>query len=145
MPGPQDLWNWVNKPLVPPSQTVDKLAQPGLNDSPAWAMAKGFGSGALEGLRQQTSPINLAALAGTGMAAKGAIAARQLAGAVPGAIEGLAGAIPKAATATVAPGAEFAPVGGEAAYNATRPAVQKVADPMEAVYKRIMSTMGRAQ
>ena len=56
-------WNWLTEPLVPQNPAIERLAQPGLEDSPGWAMAKGFGSGALEGLRQQTSPLNLGAAA----------------------------------------------------------------------------------
>lgn len=39
--------------------------------------------------------------------------------------------------------AEFTPVGGEAMYNVARQGLQKAADPMESVYKAIMSKMGR--
>lgn len=58
--------NWVTSPLVPQSLTQpieDKLTQPKANQSPGMAMVKGFGAGALEGLRNMTSPLNLAGAA----------------------------------------------------------------------------------
>lgn len=149
-------------PLVPPSAAVDRLAQPGLNDSKPWAMAKGFGSGVLEGLRQQTSPVNLAGLAtlpmglGAGKAAVGA--ADALAGVVPelvDAAQGVKQVVPmaddvtrlahtlrqrllqvpssaKVATKLGQTAQEFTPVGGESVLNAAREGMTKVASPARA-------------
>lgn len=91
--------NWLTTPLVPPSQTIDRMAQPGLNDSPMWARMKGFGSGALEGLRQQTSPLNLAASAATmlpgGAMLRGIGGAGRMGEAASGAIQGLSRVTPE--------------------------------------------------
>lgn len=84
----------------------------------------GFHAGALEGLRGQTSPINLAGLATMGMGGGVAEAASGLgaaAKAAPTALEGLASATPELVAATKAGlPAEMAAQGGEAAYNAVR-------------------------
>lgn len=142
MPGPLDYakqgWNWANKPLVPPSETVDKLAQPGLEDSPGWARVKGFTSGALEGLRGQTSPLNLAGLATLGMGG----GAGKAIGEAPEVIQGLSRAIPRAAETLGEHLPEFTAQGGEEMYNLGRQGLGKVADPVEAAYQRIMGTMG---
>src|SRR5213593_3770817 len=64
--------NWLTNPLVPQSaiqSTQESLEQPQLDQSPWMARLKGFGSGALEGLRRQTSPLNLAGIAGTALGA----------------------------------------------------------------------------
>ena len=85
--------HWLTEPLVPPSPTVERMAQPGLQDTPAWARIKGFGSGALEGLRQQTSPLNLGAAAVSalpmGAMLQGLRGASQI-GRIPGVARGLA-------------------------------------------------------
>jgi hypothetical protein len=90
--------NWLTTPLVPKSAiqgTQDKLEQPKLDQSPFMAGLKGFGSGALEGLRGQTSPLNLAGIAammipGAGLVGRGAKAASE----VPEALSGLANITP---------------------------------------------------
>src|SRR3990167_8780029 len=79
-------WDWANTPLVTGGQEfTQELGQPGLGDSPGWAQAKGFGAGALEGLRGFTSPLQLAGMAmGGGSMMRGAQgAARGLVGAGP--------------------------------------------------------------
>lgn len=54
----------------------------------------GFGAGALEGLRGQTSPLNLAALTPWGKMAKGARGLMSLGEEAPVALQGLRGALP---------------------------------------------------
>lgn len=135
MPGPlTTAWDWANKPVVPPSEAVDKLAQPGLDDSPTWAKAKGFASGALEGLRKQSSPLNMLGLAtmaipGAG-AIRGARAAEEGSEAVLGLSKAILGLSPKRYTpVTETLGEllpEYAPVGGEAMYNVGRGAIEPV-------------------
>lgn len=139
----------LTDPLVPEEpirKLQEQMTTPKLDESPWWAMTKGFGAGALEGLRGQTSPLNLAGIAasfipGAGAAARGGAAlaeAPQLAKA-GGAMAGLAEAAPQALHDV----AEFAPVGGEGAWNAARGVAEKFTDPAEAAYKRILATMGK--
>jgi hypothetical protein len=66
MPGPlRSAWDFANKPLLPQGavQPAQDALQARQGDSVPWAQAKGFGSGALEGLRDLTSPLNLAGIA----------------------------------------------------------------------------------
>lgn len=102
MPNPlKSIYDAATTPLVPKSAIApaqQALEEPHLDQSPMMARLKGFGSGALEGLRGLTSPLDLAAnaslVAGPGLrAARGARAG-------VGAIEGLTGALrgPEAAS-----------------------------------------------
>lgn len=141
------IWETLNRPLVPEEpvrQLQAAIDTPTLERSPWEARLRGFGAGALEGLRGQTSPISLAGLAGLAVPGLGLGRAAQ---AAPRAIRGLAGAIPEAGPAVSGLGGtlpEFAPIGGEAAINAMRSgAVQRYIDPSEAAYTRILATMGR--
>lgn len=96
--------NFLTEPLVPRSVTKpaeDYLTEPQL-DQPEWmAQLKGFGAGALEGLRELTSPVNIAGMLPMGRIAgtAGKLAGRA-AGAIPEAaagaeaIQGLSKAIP---------------------------------------------------
>lgn len=155
----QKAWGAANEPLIPEApvrQLQESMTTPHLDESPLWAKVKGFGAGALEGLRGQSSPVNIASnlamlVPGAGIIGKGAQAARGGAAVMeaPQAARGLAageGALAglmEAAPQVLHHAAEFAPVGGEEAFNATRGALPKVADPVEAAYQKIMSTMGR--
>ncbi len=66
----QGFGQFMQNPLVPQS-AIDpyqqQLEEPQLEQSPWMARLKGFGSGALQGLRGLTSPLNLAGLAGTAL------------------------------------------------------------------------------
>jgi len=143
----------LSEPLIPEApvrKLQDAIDSPSLERSPWEARLRGFGAGALEGLRQQTSPANLAALAANAIpGVGGGLRGLRSAKALPAALSGLRGAAP--AVSEVAPtaamlgetAAEFAPVGGEAAYNAGRQVVKHVSDPVEAVYKAILAKGGR--
>jgi hypothetical protein len=53
--------NWFTDPLLPQSAVQplqDKLTEPSLTQSPWMAALKGFGAGALEGVRGMTSPCD---------------------------------------------------------------------------------------
>lgn len=139
----------LTDPLVPEEpvrKLQERMTTPVLDENPLWAQVKGFGAGALEGLRGQTSPLNIASnlamlVPGAGMIGRGGAAlaeAPQVAKA-GGAMAGLAEAAPQALHTA----AEFAPVGGEGAWNAARGMAEKVTDPAEAAYKRILATMGK--
>jgi hypothetical protein len=153
MPGPLDFlksaWHTANEPLVPqgaikPMQ--DALDSPSLERSPFEAQLRGFGAGAMEGLRGLTSPLNLAAMAiPGGRGARGVLGAAEEAGpslmrgaeevgqVMPsmGDVEGLLGQmrnnlrhVPMSAEKVAQGGAEalgrgiaeFTPVGEEASY-----------------------------
>lgn len=143
----------LTEPLVPEEpvrKLQEKMTTPVLDENPLWAQVKGFGAGALEGLRGQTSPLNIASnlamlIPGAGVVGRGGAAlaeAPQAAaqfGKAGGAMAGLAEAAPQALHDV----AEFAPVGGESAWNAARGVAEKVTDPAEAAYKRILATMGK--
>lgn len=152
----QELLMRANTPLVPQSAiqpTQDALTQPRLNQSVPMAMLKGFGAGALGGLRNQTSPANLAGIASlaAGPAARGlamlgkAAPAAAMAAKAPMAAEAASGA--GRTLGTILP--EFAPVGGESSLNinrfldATQKAGQAAAEPVEQTYARILMARGR--
>ena len=127
--------DFMQTPLMPQSWiqgTQDKLTQPHLDQSPAMARLKGFGAGALSGIRDLTQPSSIVALAsllgpgmtkGMGMGEPPAISA--------GPLQGLARAVPgqpgEASTYT-GPVQEtlgeidpaMTPVGGEGMFNAAR-------------------------
>jgi hypothetical protein len=82
MPNPLDQANsaydkyaqWFQKPLLPQSAIQglqDSLTEPKLDQSPLMAQVKGFGAGALDGIRNLTSPGDLLALTGLASAAVG--------------------------------------------------------------------------
>ena len=193
--------NWFTTPLVPPSvikPAQDAIDTPTADRGPWEARLRGFGAGALEGLRQQTSPLGLAGLAASAIPA--GVMGRVAGGAAkvaPEAIQGLRGVLtgPAAQTAAQAGAdilnpatarvmqsmheaaaptfqameragafagdrtvgglhslanrassmlpAEFTPPGAEAVYNAARPAAQKVVDPVQAAYLRLLAAGGR--
>lgn len=135
----QALYNRMTSPLVPQladagEQAETAMSEPSLDASPTMAMAKGFGAGAMKGLGRvlsdATSPVSLLAMLASGGLSAGA----------KGAGAGVTAAR-AAAPELGALSAEFAPVGGEAAYNAGR-AVSALADPTEAAYGRILARMG---
>lgn len=194
----KNAWNTANEPLVPEEpvrRLGEQMTTPHLDESPTWAKLKGFGAGALEGLRQQTSPVNIVSNLATmipaaSMISRGVKAARggaalleapqaahavaptmDLLGELPqarqvlpsgGDVDALTGAlkyslakVPNAKNLSdavqglqeAAPQAlhhapEFAPVGGEASFNAGRDAAQPFLDPIEQAYQRIRGTMG---
>src|SRR5438046_3052964 len=131
MPNPiSSAYNWATSPLVPKSAIApaqQTLEEPHLDQSPAMARLKGFGSGALEGLRGLTTPLNVASMA-----------LPYLRGAAPAAeaVSGLRGALAAGSEAASLP-AEFAPAteAGEAAYNATRPVAGAARAPATAAYE----------
>jgi hypothetical protein len=145
-------WGAANEPLIPEEpvrQLQESMTTPHLDENPWWARAKGFGAGALEGLRGQSSPMNIASnlamlVPGAGLIGKGAQAARGGAALAeaPQAVEGL-GRMGGAMSGLMhaAPAAEFAPVGGEAAWNATRPVAAAIPDPAVAAYERILQQL----
>ncbi len=122
MPGPFEPI--VPKSAIQPAQ--DYLDTPSLERGPWEARLRGFGAGALEGLRGQTSPANLVGLLASGVGGRAIPALKGAAGAVGG----LARAIPRgfqAAEELPALGsamAEFTPSGGEALYNAGKEVVK---------------------
>lgn len=135
MPGPLDYLkqagSWAMKPLVPkeaiePMQTA--MTEPHLDENPLLTRVKGFGAGALEGLRGMTTPVDIASYAApyVGRAVKGGSAVAHGAEALPALGEAVA---------------EFAPVGGEALYNAGRQ-LPKIADPLEAAYQNVLTNRG---
>ena len=96
MPDFSNAWNWANNPLVPKSAiqgTQDYLEEPQLEQSPWMARMKGFGSGALEGLRGLTSPINLAGIASMGIGG-GVGAGARMAEEAPALVSGVSRAMP---------------------------------------------------
>jgi len=134
MPGPLDYlksaYNFATTPLVPKSAiepAQEALDAPSLDRSPMEARLRGFGAGALEGLRGFTSPLAIGSMV---MGAPELGAARSAANIARG-VESLA------------PAAEFVPQGAEAAFNAARPAAQAIANPLEAAYSRILANGGR--
>lgn len=167
----QALLARAQTPLVPQSAiqpAVSSLTEPKLDQSPMMARIKGFGAGALEGLRGQTSPLNLAALATLPMgggAARGAVAgAEGLARVIPEVVEAAPAVkqvmpmaddvtrlaaqlknrlmqVPSAGSKTlgqVAP--EYTAVGGESALNAGREAMKRVPVPRQDAYTRILGS-----
>ena len=187
MPGPLDFLTTPLVPEAPVRRLQERMDAPTLDRSPWEARLRGFGAGALEGLRGQTSPMALAGmlpLVGGAMRAPGAAqglsrAAQGLSRAMPafevvedapavaqampgmGAVDDMVGALKynlakipgRAAPAAETLGqqvAEFTPQGGEAAYNATRTAMQRPpVDLAENGYQNILrkgreSMMGEA-
>lgn len=118
--------NYLTEPLIPKGP-VDWLANQvdkrSLEQTPMMARLKGFGAGALEGLRSLTSPLQLAAFAAPYLRGSRAVAE------VPAAMEGLAGYVPAA---------EYVAQGGEEAYNAAR-ALPRVGSAAEDAFKRYAS------
>src|SRR5579862_6369302 len=57
--------NPLTSPIIPQSwvDAANQWAQPGLNTSPAIAALKGFGAGALQGIRGMSSPLSIAGAA----------------------------------------------------------------------------------
>lgn len=136
MPGPLDYLkragSWATTPLLPqeaiePVQTA--MTEPHLDENPILTRVKGFGAGALEGLRGLTTPVDIASLAIGGPEVSAARRASQL------------GTAAESLPALGRVAAEFAPVGEEAAYNIGRQ-LPKVADPMEAAYQNVLSNRG---
>lgn len=138
--------NYLNTPLIPAAPV--KAAQaaidtPNLNRSPWEARIRGFGAGALEGLRNLSTPTNLASTALLAVPGVGeASALGRVASEAPEAIQGLSKAIPAAETLGESL-PEFTAVGGEGLYNVAKGAVKGVMDPVEAAYARILSRGGR--
>lgn len=90
----QTLLQRAVTPLVPEGviePTVNTLTEPRLTQSPMTARIKGFGAGILEGLRDQTSPINLLSAmtipASARVVAKNLMRVKQVAQAVPSLIQ----------------------------------------------------------
>lgn len=102
--------NWLTNPLLPKSTIEpiqDAIDSPSLDRSPLEAGVRGFGAGALEGLRQFTSPLQLAGL-GAPLASRGIQAGlTTLRGlrAAPAAIQSLSKATP--ATTSLESGASI--------------------------------------
>jgi len=146
MPGPSKL-SYLTQPLVPESAVrplQDAIDSPSLERSPWEARLRGFGAGALEGLRQQTTPLNLAGLVGGGVS-KGIQAIGRGASVIPEALQGLRGVSHVAAETPElgALAAEYAPVGGEELFNAGRSIAKVARDPAEAAYHNILARGGR--
>jgi hypothetical protein len=115
------IFEYATQPLIPKDAirgVQDRIDPRSLTQSPAAARVRGFGAGALEGLRGLLTPANLA-LAAVPMLAAGR--------GVPAAMQGLAEVAPTMGRTTtrVLPAmetlgetmAEFTPRGGEALYN----------------------------
>ena len=98
--------SWLTTPIAPspkvaPGRSVEQeLTEPQLNQSPGMAALKGFGAGAIQGLRNLTSPLNaaLGAADDIPLALGGAVLGKMAPGvlnllrAAPEAAEGLEGA-----------------------------------------------------
>lgn len=127
----KQIWSMANTPMVPQSAiqpAQDLLDSPSLDRSPLEASIRGFGAGALEGVRGLTTPLNMGAMAIPALRAlgRGRTAAAPMGPAQP--MQTLGEQM-----------AEFTPVGGEAAYNATRPSSQiKPTD----IYELVKGKMG---
>lgn len=66
--------SFMGKPLIPQESIQgmqDSLTEPHLDQSPFMASVKGFGAGALTGLRNLSTPTNITALAGIALGAHG--------------------------------------------------------------------------
>lgn len=135
MPGPLDYLKkagtFLTTPLLSQEsiQPIQDAIAPSAEASPMEARIRGFGQGALEGLRGLTTPADLASLVMGG----GELSAARRAGALAQAAEGLP------ALADVA--GEFSHTGSRGA-NAMRQAAAPLIDPTEAAYSRIMGRMG---
>ena len=142
--GLKGAWDWANTPMIGGSEQINQIDAPALERSPLEAGIRGFGAGALEGLRGFTTPLSVASAAlpipGMGRAA-GAI------GRAPGAVQGLRGGAKPAFQVAETLGErlpEFAAVGGEGMYNAARQGGRAIADPLESVYQNMLRQGGRA-
>ena len=92
-------WRSLIEPLLPAEAIKplqDSIDSPTGDYSPWEARLRGFGAGALEGLRQQTDPLSLAALAApaAGKAVKGVLGLVKGGKVAPGAAQGLKTASP---------------------------------------------------
>ena len=122
------------EPLIPQtavSPLQEALERRRLDQSPLEAQLKGFGSGALEGLRSLSSPAQLLGLAGL------AVPAVRAAGVAPRVMQGLQRAMPAMDVLESGPVAQVAPAAddvasliGQLKYNLAR--VPKVGSPTPA-------------
>ena len=146
MPGPLDLlkrgFNFATTPLVdeesirPAQDMIDP--GPSMDRSPMEARMRGFGAGALEGLRGLTTPLDLATV-GLPMAGRAMSGLKGMMGAGR-----MVDAAPKMAPTMQTLGeqvAEFTPVGSEALYNAGREATRPGSG-MEGIYNLLMKRFG---
>lgn len=140
-------------PLVPESAikpAQDWLDTPTPDRSPWEARLRGFGAGALEGLRGQTSPANLAGL-GASFIAPGAGTLMKGVEGAGGTVSGLSRALPMLSEADrlAALGGlpqDIAASGGEAGqalYNAARTGVKTITDPVKSGIERLLMQRGR--
>lgn len=141
--------HWATTPIVPEgpvSKFNDTLTTPHLHQSPGMARLKGFGAGALEGLRGLTSPLQLAGMAGLGGSVIGALRA---AGGAAGGLGEAASAMGRAGPAMETLGEvspEFTPVGGEEMYNVGKGATEAPQlSPLQKAYQNIMTKRGGLQ
>jgi hypothetical protein len=173
MPGPLDF---LTTPLIPKGLiqgTQEALDAPALDRSIPIAQLRGLGAGLLEGVRRQTSPLNLASMAAP-LAGRAASLGGKALGAlrslrptielvedipavtqvmpsmdeVAGLTSQLAGRlkeIPRAGEALGAKVAEFTPRGAESLYNAGRRGLEAVkpVDPVEKAYQALIAKGGR--
>jgi hypothetical protein len=134
--------NWFQTPLVPEApvrRAQEYIDSPDLERSPWEARFRGFGAGALEGLRGLSSPENLAMLAATGLGAGIGGGMARAGRALPGAVQGLSKALPT--LGELAP--EWTAVGAEGALNAGRAVPRVAIDPVAQAYSRILAQGGR--
>lgn len=134
--------NFAMEPLLPKEAiepVQEAIDSPTLERSPGLARIQGFGAGALEGLRNLTSPVELGGLAS--LAPWG-----RMAGALGRGAQGLQKAGSTVEILDQAPKmaplgesvAEFAPMGGEGAYNAAKAGLQRGGDAMGSLYDDLM-------
>ena len=138
--------NWFTTPLMPEApvrRLQEQIDSPDLERSPWEAQLRGFGAGALEGLRDLTSPADLIGMAALPMGGGGGLlrAARGVQQA-PGALEGLLNLRPSLSATRAMMPAEFVEPGAEALWNVGRAGAQAV-DPAVAAYGRILARGGR--
>lgn len=136
MPSASEL---LHKPLIPeePVRKLQEQIDPrSLEQSPWVARLRGFGAGALEGLRNLSSPAQLANIASVAIPMMGAYRA-------PKAVQGLAEAISDAAPAAQTLGEllpEYTPRGGEALYNIGRQMTPRTSSPLaESAFTRYVN------
>lgn len=159
----QTLLDRATTPLLPQSViqgTQDTLTQPSLTQSPTMARIKGFGAGALQGVRDLTSPAMLAGslmddVPGALLASRFLGAGSKAAEAAPAIAEGMSALKPtltsfgKLAAPALTRGAkvaetlgemspEFTPLGGEGMFNATRGAGTPVPGSDDSLYQLAM-------
>lgn len=148
---PNAYGQFMQRPLVP-QQAIqglqDSLTEPHLDQSPTMARIKGFGAGALDGLRSLTTPESLMAIGGLAMGARGG-------GEMPSMPqEGPALGLPQ--FSQLAPRShlpvqetlgevhpDFTPMGGEGLFNAARKSPNTPFDPAALGYDRIYGKGGR--